>query len=237
MWWYNQFHCRGMNVLQEGYTKSQRDSSRLKRWTDASDQWCRKSCPIFHLSLRLNGPCQLPYPHQLFTCNSLFNFIKMQTDLEYMARFPESLYEPLIWDLEEALVQILAERLYRDVKLKKKIKKHDNKQCSESRFQHDRLCQDNVPSHTSILVKQFLKSEKINVTNLIYSPDLASCDFVFFQILKKCLSGRRHIIRRQPSAVPQHPIQESAYRGRFFERESKNKKKNLSFPEIQWHKR
>ena len=32
----------------------------------------------------------------------------MQTELEYTAQFPESLYEPLIWDSEEALVQIFS---------------------------------------------------------------------------------------------------------------------------------
>ena len=32
----------------------------------------------------------------------------MQTELEYTARFPESLYEPLIWDLGEASVQIFS---------------------------------------------------------------------------------------------------------------------------------
>ena len=31
----------------------------------------------------------------------------MQTELEYTAILPESLYEPLIWDSEEASVQIL----------------------------------------------------------------------------------------------------------------------------------
>ena len=32
----------------------------------------------------------------------------MQTELEYAARFPESLYDPLIWDSEEASVPIFS---------------------------------------------------------------------------------------------------------------------------------
>ena len=38
----------------------------------------------------------------------------MQTELKYTARFPESLYEPRIWDSEEASVQIFSLDSYWD---------------------------------------------------------------------------------------------------------------------------
>ena len=55
-----------------------------------------------------------------------------------------------------------------------------------SGFRHVRLLHDNAPSHTSELVKQFLKSGKVTVLpHLPYSPDLSPFDFFsFFQNLK-----------------------------------------------------
>lgn len=59
---------------------------------------------------------------------------------------------------------------------------------------HVRLLHENGPSHTSELVKQYLKSEKVTfLSNPPFSPDLASYDFFFiFQKLKKFLSSRRY---------------------------------------------
>lgn len=55
-----------------------------------------------------------------------------------------------------------------------------------SGLRHVCLLHDNVPSHTSELVKQFLKSEKVTILpQPPYSPDLAPCDFFLFSKLKK----------------------------------------------------
>ncbi|XP_062582211.1 histone-lysine N-methyltransferase SETMAR-like [Saccostrea cucullata] len=112
-------------------------------------------------------------------------------------------------------------RYYRcctDVVLKK-LKKYYQKRHPVSGFRHVRLLHDNAPSHTSELVKQFLKSEKVTVLpHPPYSPDLAPCDFFLFPKLKKFLSGRRYKSRQAlGSAVSQclRGIPKSAYREAF----------------------
>lgn len=65
----------------------------------------------------------------------------------------------------------------------------------ESGFWHVCLLHDNRSSHTSELVKQFLKSEKVTVLSRpSYFPgDLSVCDFFLSQnFLKTFLSGRRY---------------------------------------------
>lgn len=50
---------------------------------------------------------------------------------------------------------------------------------------------DNAPSHTSILVREFLTKNSTNVIDQApYSPDMA-CDFFLFPKLKLSLCGRR----------------------------------------------
>lgn len=64
---------------------------------------------------------------------------------------------------------------------KKTQEKKYHKRCLVSRFRHVCLLNDNVPSHTSDLVKQILKSKK--VTSLLhptYSLNLAQCGFFLF---------------------------------------------------------
>ncbi|XP_062593106.1 histone-lysine N-methyltransferase SETMAR-like [Saccostrea cucullata] len=91
-------------------------------------------------------------------------------------------------------------RYYRDVVLKK-LKKYQKRR-PVSGFRHVRLLYDNAPSHTSELVKQFLKSEKVTVLpHPPYSPDLAPCDFFLFPKLKKFLSGRRYKSRQALGSV------------------------------------
>ena len=58
-----------------------------------------------------------------------------------------------------------------------------------------RFLYDNASSHKSSIVQDFLKQEKVAVLpHLLYSPDLAPCDFLF-PILKKYLSGRKFVQR------------------------------------------
>jgi len=54
------------------------------------------------------------------------------------------------------------------------------------------LHHDNVPAHTSLIVREFLT--KINMSTVphpAYSPDLAPCDFYVFPKMKLQLKGRR----------------------------------------------
>ena len=47
------------------------------------------------------------------------------------------------------------------------------------------LLHNNVPSHTSLIIRQFLARNQVCVLNhLPYSPDLAPCDFSLFPKLK-----------------------------------------------------
>ena len=51
------------------------------------------------------------------------------------------------------------------------------------------LLLDNVPGHTSLIVRQFLARNRVSVLNHSpYLPDLAPCDFSLFPKLK--LKGR-----------------------------------------------
>ena len=53
------------------------------------------------------------------------------------------------------------------------------------------LLHDNAPSHTSLIVCQFLARNRVSVLNHPpYSPDLAPCDFSLFPKLKLKLKGR-----------------------------------------------
>jgi len=53
------------------------------------------------------------------------------------------------------------------------------------------LLHDNAPSHTSLIVRQFLARNRVSVLNHSpYSPDLAPCDFSLFPKLKLKLKGR-----------------------------------------------
>ena len=52
------------------------------------------------------------------------------------------------------------------------------------------LHHNNAPTHTSHLVQQFLvKHSTAQLQQLLYSPDLAPCDFFLFPRLKKVLKG------------------------------------------------
>ena len=52
------------------------------------------------------------------------------------------------------------------------------------------LLHDNVPCHTSLIVRQFLTRNQVCVLNhLLYSPDLAPCDFSLFPKMKLKLKG------------------------------------------------
>ena len=109
-------------------------------------------------------------------------------------------------------------KYYKDVVLAK-LKKYYQKRRPATGFKHVRLLHDNAPAHTSALVTQFLKQEKVTVLpHPPYSPDLAPCDFFLFPKLKKFLSGRRYRSRQAlGSAVFQYlsTIPKSAYRDAF----------------------
>lgn len=54
------------------------------------------------------------------------------------------------------------------------------------------LHHDNAPSHTAIVIRQFLTKNQTNtVPQAPYSPDMAPCDFFLFSRLKKPLRGHR----------------------------------------------
>jgi hypothetical protein len=64
----------------------------------------------------------------------------------------------------------------------------DIKECNEQWFLHH----DNAPSHTSLVVQQFLAKENIPViTQPPYSPDLTPSEFWLFPTLKIGLKGMR----------------------------------------------
>ncbi|UYV82490.1 hypothetical protein LAZ67_21002496 [Cordylochernes scorpioides] len=55
------------------------------------------------------------------------------------------------------------------------------------------LHHDNVPAHTSFLVRDFLaKNNALMMPQPSYSPDLAPCDFFLFPKLKRPMTGRRY---------------------------------------------
>ncbi|UYV75280.1 hypothetical protein LAZ67_12003281 [Cordylochernes scorpioides] len=55
------------------------------------------------------------------------------------------------------------------------------------------LHHDNAPSHTSLLVRDFLaKNNTLMMPQPPYSPDLAPCDFFLFPKLKRPMKGRRY---------------------------------------------
>ena len=51
---------------------------------------------------------------------------------------------------------------------------------------------DNVPAHTSLLVREFLaKNNTVTMPQLPHSPDMAPCDFFLFPKTKITLKRRR----------------------------------------------
>jgi histone-lysine N-methyltransferase SETMAR len=65
-------------------------------------------------------------------------------------------------------------------------RKHPDKWKKNSWFLHH----DNAPAHTSLAVRQFLKSKNITVVpHPSYSPDLAPCNFFLFPKMKLQLKG------------------------------------------------
>jgi len=80
---------------------------------------------------------------------------------------------------------------YREVlrRLREKVRRHHPQLWREQTWQ---LHHDNAPSHTSVLTHQFLVKNQIAVIpHLLYSPDLAPCDFFLFPKMKLKLKGRR----------------------------------------------
>jgi hypothetical protein len=69
------------------------------------------------------------------------------------------------------------------------------------------LQHDNAPSHTSLVVRQFLTSKNITViSHPPYSPDLAPCDFFLFPKVKLWLKGHRFDIKEEVHAELQEVI-------------------------------
>ena len=55
------------------------------------------------------------------------------------------------------------------------------------------LIHGNAPAHKCVLVQDVLKEEKVvQLSHPSYSPDLSTCDFLLFPLLKKTLSGHRY---------------------------------------------
>jgi len=73
------------------------------------------------------------------------------------------------------------------------------------------LHHDNAPTHTSHLVQQFLaKHGTAQLQQMLYSADLAPCDFFLFPRLKKVLKGHRFeatedIKRKNDEDTIRHP--------------------------------
>ena len=76
------------------------------------------------------------------------------------------------------------------------------------------LLHDNAPSHTSLIVRQFLARNQVYVLNhLPYSPDLAPCNFSLFPKLKlkgcffKDISTIKTVTTRALEAIPQNELE------------------------------
>lgn len=87
---------------------------------------------------------------------------------------------------------------------------------------------DNIPVHTSLLVREFFaKINTVMTPQSPYSPEMTLCDFFMFEKLKKTLKGRRFSsIDEIKSASPQErkPIPKTEFQRCF--RDSKKR----------WHK-
>ena len=60
-----------------------------------------------------------------------------------------------------------------------------------------RLLHDNASSHKAVIVREYLKQEKVvKLPHPPYSLDLALCDFFLFRRLKKHLAGRKYQTRK-----------------------------------------
>ena len=71
--------------------------------------------------------------------------------------------------------------------------KYYQKQGPVTGFKHIRLLHGNVPALASEIVTLFWKKEKVTVLpHLLYSLDLALCDFFMFPKLKSFLAGRKY---------------------------------------------
>ena len=81
------------------------------------------------------------------------------------------------------------------------------------------LHHDNAPSHSSLLVSQFLAGNKIAVLpHPPYSPDLAPADFFLFPTLKTTLKGLRFqsVDEIQQNSQRQlHTISQNEFQGAF----------------------
>ena len=74
-----------------------------------------------------------------------------------------------------------------------KIKAHYEKRRPATGLRGLCLIHDNAPAHKCVLVQDFLKEANVvQLSHPPYSPDLCSCDFFLFPLLKKTLSGRRY---------------------------------------------
>ena len=106
----------------------------------------------------------------------------------------------------------------KDIELKK-LKKYFQNRRPTTGFKHVRLLHDNVPAHTSTIVKAFLKRTKVTILpRPPYSPDHAPSDFFLFPKLKSFLAGRKYQSRHAlASDMHQYLISvpKSAYRAAF----------------------
>ena len=61
-----------------------------------------------------------------------------------------------------------------------------------------RLLHNNASSHKAVIVREYLKQEKVvELPHPPYSLDLAPCDFFLFRRLKKHLAGRKYQTRKK----------------------------------------
>ena len=84
----------------------------------------------------------------------------------------------------------------------KKVKEFYNKKRPSKGWSGVHLLHVNASSHKCGVVKSFLASEKVKVSNHPpYSRDLSPCDFFLFPRLKKMLSGNKYTIRSSLGSV------------------------------------
>ncbi|GFX36375.1 mariner Mos1 transposase [Trichonephila clavipes] len=76
------------------------------------------------------------------------------------------------------------------------------------------LLHDNVPTHGSQLVKEFLaKTRTYGLPHSPYSPDLAPCDIYLFPSMKKHLQGHRLVSSDEVKVASQETLWEVAKNG------------------------
>ena len=92
----------------------------------------------------------------------------------------------------------------------KKVKEFYNKKRPSKGWSGVHLLYDNASSHTWVVVKSCLASEKVKVLNHPpYSPDLSPCDFFLFPRLKKMLSGNKYTSRSSLSSAIYQCLQQT----------------------------